>query len=124
MKKNQNGTTEQLEYLQRFHRKKTALEMATALSISEVKVYMLCIEINVVPLSRCREANSVKKKVRGKASGKPVQKKRIYIKNPGPPKKNIQRPPAVYTNILSPFGLADQLHGLNLKFKNNEQSDY
>lgn len=115
MNKNQNGTTEQLEYLQRYHRKKTALEMATALSISEVKVYMLCIEINVVPLSRCREANSVKKKVRGKASDKPLQKERIYIKNPGPAKKIIERPPAVYNNIPSPYGLADQLHGHNLK---------
>lgn len=109
--KKQSGTTQQYEYLQRYHRKQTALEMATALRISEIKVYMLCIEINVVPLSRCREANSVKKRVRGKALCKPVQKERIYIKNPGPAKKNIERPPAVYTNIPSPYGLADELHG-------------
>ena len=120
MAKNNIGTVKQYDYIRRMHRQQTALEMGKALTRSESYVYRLCLELEVIPLTRCREGYG-KKKERPQ-SGKPMYTRK-YMANPGPRTRDIERPPAIYTNSPSPFGIADELHGHNLKANNgNDKS--
>jgi hypothetical protein len=90
----------QFNYIEQYHKEKTVEELAKAVGLSIYWVYTVCYE---------RRWN-YKRQRSGVAFVNyiPSIKEKVFI--PDKPKQGLARPPAVYTNSPSPYGIADQLH--------------
>lgn len=105
-------------YIRKHHRHKNALDMARYLNITEIVVYRICLRLGIVPLSRVKGERRDLARERKRKQPQPERpRKYVVAYNPRPP---ISRPAAIYTNMPSPFGIADELHGN--KLYSNERS--
>jgi hypothetical protein len=90
-------------YIRENFKDKTVPEMAKATGLTPVPIYVLC-NLNNWEYKKARRKRVIAKIM----PGSEMPKSRAYI--PDAPKVPIKRPATTYTNIPSPYGIADLLH--------------
>lgn len=110
-------------YIRANYQSQTVTEMSVALKRDSNTVYNFCSRNGLTPLG----AKRGRKKMIS-PSRKPIGKKKVKVYDKpkeiirfGKEEKPIVRPPAIYTNSPSPYGIASELHShSSSKINNNE----
>lgn len=90
------------KYIKEYYTTKTTNELAVHCGIRANVVVMICLELGVCPV----KYNNKKPKGPYKPKAQvPVAAADFIVQ-----KSKMERPPAVYNNSPSPFGIADELH--------------
>jgi hypothetical protein len=96
----------QVDFIVDHHREATAEQLAVKLKCPLWRIYEVCDKKGIRPLKPREHKEQLSLKMQSlyaykkmRSNDTPVQKEETW-----------QRPPAVYTNSPSPYGIADQLH--------------